>query len=252
MTCFRGDPVESNIMNDITLRIIMAAKAVMQVLARGGGQLKRNTFLGEKIYQLARIEDFKTFVEIGTWNGQGSTKCFMDALLFRHDDSYLCSVESNKDFHEMAKKYWRPVLFTSRGKEKVRFIYGRLIEISELLPCDEISGENGADLANYQRWRDEDIFDYGESPNVIGTLPNRIDVLLLDGGEFSTYAEYQKLRERTGVVLLDDTKALKCKKVREELLNDKTWRIIYDLPEENNGSLIACRQGYYDYLKDRI
>ena len=51
MICFRGDPVESNIMNDITLRIITAAKAVIRVFARGGGQLNRNTFLGKKIYQ---------------------------------------------------------------------------------------------------------------------------------------------------------------------------------------------------------
>ena len=153
----------------------------------GKGPAQQKHISGKKIYQLSRIKDLKTFVEIGTWNGQGSTKCFMDALLFRHDDSYLCSVESNKDFHEMAKKYWRPVLFTPRGKGKVRFIYGRLIEISELLPCDEISGENGADLANCQRWRDEDIFDYGESPNVIGTLPNRMDVLLLDGGSFMIF-----------------------------------------------------------------
>jgi len=35
-------------MNNIKLRLIMAAKGVSQVLTRGkGGQLNRNTFLGE-------------------------------------------------------------------------------------------------------------------------------------------------------------------------------------------------------------
>jgi hypothetical protein len=239
-------------MNDLYLRIIMAAKAVTRILTRGSGQLNRDTFLGEKIYRLSRIKDFRNFVEIGTWNGQGSTKCFMDALLFRHDDSRLYSLESNEPFHEMAKKYWRAVLSTPRGKEKLSLIYGRIIEISELLPCDKISREKNETPADYSRWRKEDILDYGTSPNVIDRLPDRIDVLLLDGGEFSTYAEFQKLKGKTSVILLDDTKSMKCKRVREELLQDVTWRIVYDLPEEKNGSCIACQRDSYDYLKDRI
>ncbi len=231
----------------------MNAKRVTRILTRsGGGQLNRDTFLGEKIYQLSRIKDFRNFVEIGTWNGQGSTKCFMDALLFRKDASCLYSLESSEMFHEMAKKNWRPILSTPRGKEKLSLIYGRIIEISELLPCDKISGENNAALADYSRWREEDVLDYGTSPNVIDRLPDGIDVLLLDGGEFSTYAEFKKLKGNAKVILLYDTKSLKCKKVREELLQDVAWRVVYDLPEERNGSCIACRWDSYDYLKSRI
>lgn len=243
----------SDMMNNIRLRLIIAAKAVTRVLTRGkGGQLNRSTFLGEKIYELSRIKDFTNFVEIGTWNGQGSTKCFMDALLFRRDDSCLYSLESNKTFHEMAKNYWKSVLSIPRGKKKLRLIYGRIIEISELLTGDEISKEDGTGLANYRQWREENIFDYGQCPTVIDILPERIDVLLLDGGEFSTYAEFQKLKEKTGVVLLDDTKSMKGKKIREELLQDRMWRVVYDLPEKKNGACIACRWDYYDYLKDKI
>jgi hypothetical protein len=236
-------------MNEIKLRAIMAAKAVLQMFSGGGGQLNRNTFLGDKIYRLAGIEAFTNFVEIGTWNGQGSTKCFMDALLFRRDDSNIYSLESNHDFHEQAQRYWRSVLATPMGKEKLKLIYGRIIEISELLTCDQIPEEISTELPHYLRWRDNDTFDYGQSPNVIDLLPRQIDVLLLDGGEFSTYAEFQKLRRRTGVILLDDTKLLKCKKVREELLEDKAWQVIYDLPDERNGSFIACREDYDEHLK---
>ena len=235
------------------LRLIMAVKAVMRVLSGGkGGQLNRDTFLGKKIYQLSGIKEFRNFVEIGTWNGQGSTKCFMDAILFRNDNSCLYSIESNKTFHKMAKKYWRPVLSVPKGKSKIRLIYGRIIEMAELFTCEQIPEEISADLVNYRRWREEDLSNYAQSPNVIDRLPEGIDVLLLDGGEFSTYAEFQKLKERTGVVLLDDTKSMKCKDIRKELLQDKMWRVVYDLPEEKNGLCIAYRRDYYDYLKDKI
>jgi hypothetical protein len=239
-------------MNDLYLRMIMAVKAVTRIFARGGGQLNRDTFLGEKIYQLSRIKDFRNFVEIGTWNGQGSTKCFMDALLFRRDASCLYSLESSKAFHEIAKQYWRPVFSTARGKEGLRLIYGRIIEVSELLPSSEIPIDNIEESENYRQWREEDILNYTQSPNVIDMLPRQIDVLMLDGGEFSTYAEFQKLRKRSGVVLLDDTKLLKCKRIREELLHDGEWQVVYDLPEERAGNFVACRWDYYDYIKNRI
>jgi len=240
-------------MNNTSLRLIMAAKAVRQVISGGkGGQLNRDTFLGEKIYQLSGIKEFRNYVEIGTWNGQGSTKCFMDAILFRNDNSCLYSLESNKAFHEMAKKYWRPVFSVPKGKAKIRLIYGRIIEMSEMFTCEQIPEEMSADVVNYGRWREEDILNYAQSPNVIVMLPEGIDVLLLDGGEFSTYAEFHKLKKRTGVVLLDDTKSMKCKEIRRELLKDGMWRVVYDLPEEKNGVCIAYRQDYYDYLKDKI
>lgn len=240
-------------MNNIKLRLIMAAKGVSQVLTRGkGGQLNRNTFLGDKIYQLSKIREFVNFVEIGTWNGQGSTKCFMDAILFRHDDACLCSLESNKTFYEMAKKYWEPVLATPGGKEKIRLIYGRIIEMSEMLACEQLPAEIHDEIVNYRQWREDDIRDYRASPNVIDLLPARIDVLLLDGGEFTTYAEFQKLKERTGVIILDDTKLLKCNKIREELLQDREWRIVYDHPQQRAGNCIACRLDYSDYIKDQV
>ncbi len=235
-------------MQDMLCRIIMAAKAVKRVFTRQSGQLNRGSFLGEIIYQLSGVENFENFVEIGTWNGQGSTKCFMDALLYRHDNARLYTLETNRTFHQMAKKYWRLILLTKQGKEKLRLIYGRILEIPEMLTCDEIPEQYRGELANYQQWLKEDIFNYDASPNVIDMLPDRIDVLLLDGGEFSTYAEFQKLRSRTGVILLDDTKLLKCKRVRDELLHDEAWRIIYDLPEERNGNLVACRLNYYEHL----
>jgi hypothetical protein len=43
------------------------------------------------------------------------------------------------------------------------------------------------------------------------------------------------LKERTKIVALDDTNVFKCKKIREELLNDTSYRIIVDVISERNG-----------------
>jgi hypothetical protein len=69
-------------------------------------------------------------------------------------------------------------------------------------------------------------------------LPHIFDIILLDGGEFTTYHEFQYLKHRCKILLLDDTKCDKCKLIVEEIKNDKSWKII---KEENtrNGYLIA-------------
>ena len=67
------------------------------------GQINRGSSAGEAIYTLSSDKNNMVFVETGTWNGQGSTKCFMDALFQRNDDSMLYSIESHKDFYDKAR-----------------------------------------------------------------------------------------------------------------------------------------------------
>jgi hypothetical protein len=71
-------------------------------------------------------------------------------------------------------------------------------------------------------------------PNVIEILPNFIDLLLLDGGEFSTYSEFKALEDRLiGWVLLDDTNTRKCKKLFLELSESDSYNLIYSSDERN-------------------
>ena len=68
------------------------------------GQVNRGSLFGERIYQYSSNKNFKNFVDIGTWNGQGSTKCFADAILKRSDDSSLYSLEANIEFYNQILK----------------------------------------------------------------------------------------------------------------------------------------------------
>ena len=69
-------------------------------------------------------------------------------------------------------------------------------------------------------------------------LPSIFDVILLDGGEFTTYYEFQLLKNRCKILMLDDINVSKCTLIVKEIENDKSWRII---KKENvrNGYLIA-------------
>ena len=54
-------------------------------------------FKGVKIRNLASMVENKTFLEIGTWNGLGSTKQFVDILNTRNDDYIFYSLECNSE-----------------------------------------------------------------------------------------------------------------------------------------------------------
>jgi hypothetical protein len=63
------------------------------------------------------------------------------------------------------------------------------------------------------------------------------EVVLLDGGEYTTYFEYKELIKSPTLrmIICDDTNINKCKKVREELFASGEWKIIEDHPEDRNG-----------------
>jgi len=104
------------------------------------GQINRGTRTGDFIYNTCLRSDINTVVEIGTWNGMGSTKCIADALLSRFDESNLVSIESNRKMHEVAKRAWDDLTLNYKDfmKSKIKLLHGRIIEKEEMIGLDEI------------------------------------------------------------------------------------------------------------------
>ena len=208
------------------------------------GQISRTTRSGELIYSLSSDKDNLVFVETGTWNGQGSTKCFMDALFKRNDDSILYSIESHKVYYDQAKHYWDPITFSYK-KEKLKLMLGRIIEPEDILSIEEIEASQVTPThPDWKVWHATDIKFYNnpECKNINNELPKNIDVLLLDGGEFSSYAEYVNLKDRTKILLLDDTNVLKNHKVKQEILLSDEWSLLLDYSNERNGFMAFHRK----------
>jgi hypothetical protein len=89
------------------------------------------------------------------------------------------------------------------------------------------------------------VHEYSENvkncPNVFTEIPLEIDLLLLDGGEFSTYSEWLILKDRTKIVCLDDTGELKTKQIYDELLHDDHYILLEDT-QDGNGFCVFIKK----------
>jgi len=200
-------------------------------LTRNGiGQIHNDNFSNE-ITNFASNLKYKTFLEIGTWNGLGSTQAFSKGLIDRKDDYVFYSLECNKDKCMDAAKLYID--------NKQIHILNEVIwnetpsDFYEIFPqC--LTNET------YKYWNTVDIVNmkkcelFLHRPNI----PSIFDVILLDGGEFTTYYEFQILKNRCNILMLDDTNVDKCKLIVKEIESDPSWKI---LKKENtrNGFLIA-------------
>lgn len=211
------------------------------------GQINRGSEFGEIIYKLSLIPEFKTFLDIGTWKGQGSIKCFADGVLSRQDNSCVYSIEANEEFYKEALEYWDPILITY-FIPKVRLLYGKLIDVEELTSEEEVRQHKDFNQHPWLEWRKRNIEEYKVCPNIMSLLPQEIDVALFDGGNFSTYQEYQKLKDRTKVVLLDDSLTMKTDRIREELISSSDWETIRD-DSGRQGFYVACMKDYSSLLQ---
>jgi hypothetical protein len=189
------------------------------------GQILKNSLFADFINKTIEEYSPKNIVEIGTWRGLGSTKRIIDAIADNNLDCNFISIETNKIFYDEAKQNLK------EHTNRVNLIYGRVIEIIDVehfILSQELSHQE-------KGWLNEDIANFAIAPNVLSSIPEEIDFLLLDGGEFSTYSEWLKLKDRSKIIALDDTNTIKCRKIREEILLDKNsiYEIIIDSDDRN-------------------
>ena len=197
------------------------------------GQVKNNSILSNIIIQLCKDNINKTFLEIGTWNGYGSTKIFVEALNNRNDTLFY-SLECNKEKSEFARNLYK-------DKNNV-FILNETIN-NEL--HNEINNIFPVLLTNkqYAYWNEVDLVNMKQCKLFLDRkdIPDIFDVIFLDGGEFTTYHEFQKLKNKCKYLLLDDTNTNKCMKILEEIYNDKSkWDVLVHDKNDRNGILL-CR-----------
>lgn len=198
------------------------------------GQINIGTELGDIIYNLCKRDDIINIVDIGTWNGLGTTRCIYQSIIDNNKKSYLVkSLESNPNFYATAKGNI-PQL------KNFDLINGRIIESIDLINIDQCSDHffTEYDRNIQKKWLQEDIDNYNNIKNVLSELPSKIDLLILDGGEFSSWAEFNILKDITRFVVLDDTKCIKNYEVSRFIRNNKSYNVIVD-SNDRNGFLVA-------------
>lgn len=182
------------------------------------------------IEKLCTDQDNKVFLEVGTWNGLGSTKVFVDSLHGRTDIEFY-SLECNKEKSEYARDI-------HRNLSNIHILNEILVNVTVEDICEIFPELN--DNAEMRRWNEIDI----ENSNTckVFNFNNDFDVVLLDGGEFTTYHEFKRIEDHCKYLLLDDINTNKCKKIVEEIKSQPTkWNILEENTKDRNGFMVCVR-----------
>lgn len=202
------------------------------------GQINRGSYLGEAIYNFSKIESVINIVEIGTWNGAGSTRCILEGIKDSKIKKNLLSIELYHDQWELANNNTKN--YVSEFSNFV-LLNGSIVSYNDVFWFDHsIILNNPSD--HDRLWYEKDLSLLKTSTDVSAYIPELIDLLILDGGEYTTYPEWLKLKDKTKICILDDINTLKCNRIYNEILSDnKNYKILISNEKDRNGYCIFER-----------
>jgi hypothetical protein len=182
-------------------------------------KIPEGKYLIEFLQELGKSNTIRNVVEIGTWNGLGSTKCILEGI--QNTPIEFWSLECNKEKNECALENLKEFL-----NPNIHILHGSIINPKELF-ADKEYLKLFSNTMN-QEWFISDIKNYTVSPNLLKDLPLYIDFLLLDGGVYTTLYEFRILLPRCSkYIALDDTNTDKNKFVVELLRNNSNWKEVF-------------------------
>ena len=195
------------------------------------GQIQLIQQFGQYISMYASDSRFSNYVEIGTWNGRGSTCCFYDGFKRRSDKPTLQSYEINYERAQEASKLWEfyPQIRIENGRMLTDAEFPSYKEVKELFP------------QLHEDWHREDVGNFWTSKYV--PMVDNPEVILLDGAEYLTYFEFQKMKElpSVNVYMLDDVRSDKCPRIYEYLSTHPDWKLIIEGHDRNGWAIFEKR-----------
>jgi hypothetical protein len=204
----------------------------------GKGQINMDSELGKEIFNICSKDKIRNIFEVGTWNGEGSTVCVMNAIIYK-PFSTLYSLESSDQQYQHAVSFWK----NKNTNKKLILLKGILHKecLNESVMIEECRGTT---LFVHEWYAGEKA--QLESNLVIDINPiEDIDVIILDGGEYTTMGDYNTLiKKQPNVIILDDTNVYKCKAIRKQLLEDPEWILYKENTGDRHGWSIFIRKSY--------
>lgn len=175
------------------------------------------------------LPEVSSVVEIGTLDGTGSTRLIIEQLSMKAKngaDVRLITVEANRAAYELA------LVNIGSPNLSVQVLHGSLIHLdSPLLLIGLTPQEN--------LWFQNDVDNrFINTPNILEKIPEQIDLLVLDGGEFTTFNDYLVLRRRCKYLFLDDTSVRKNRLVYRTAVEDG-FSLLKGTDEGNGACLLA-------------
>lgn len=190
------------------------------------GEVTLSSGFGQALSDAASQCDI--IIEIGSGFGEGSTACLASRL--KHGGK-LFAVEAAKERAEACRlAYIR--------NPQVHVFHG-VISSGALMTREEVTSHPlfGSIEGHYNQCYDKEQDSYATAPNVRSKLPQKTDMIVLDGGEFSTWGDWQVLKDTMPrIVALDDVNVVKTSAIAAEL-QKKGWTRIFHTDERNGSSI---------------
>jgi hypothetical protein len=183
-------------------------------------------------------------LEIGAFDGDGSTQVLARALAAKKGEKVLVSLEE------------KPERFQNLVTNTARYTFVRPVQESSLgwnsFSARDFekdvwnSSFNGLRYSKEQvaEWHAEDMVRIQQlSRGFLEESNEEWDAVLIDGGEFIGWDEFRLLRSHSRCFFLDDAfHAFKTFRVRVELSQDPDWRLVWADPHLRNGAAIYVHQ----------
>jgi hypothetical protein len=219
----------------------------------GGGSYISPEILGDDFArQIAKIVErleVKTLIEIGSSSGEGSTSAIIKGLKAKREwKLHLLEVDPLR-FESLRRKFHNaPGVFIHRYSS---------VSISKYPTSEEVIRFYNSVPTNLNRWPIETILGWLEQDkeNLIKLNLAELDGIdrikedfeienfdfaLIDGSEFTGFADLQSVLGST-YILLDDVNAFKCNQAYKALLADPRYLLEYENWELRNGFAIFAK-----------
>lgn len=205
-------------------------------------EINLNEEFGRCIYDTVLKYNLRKNIEIGSWDGAGSTKCFVDAMTLLDGPKRLVCIEIEKSKIDLLIDRYKNLDFVEPVNcSSIGYIDMLCTDCSFFSdpPFNKLLTTYSPDTV--MSWFDRDIELLKHYPD--GALNNLMeqswDSVLIDGGEFTGYSEFRLVKDKVNVIFLDDThKAFKCAQAYTELILDPEWELISENPNIRNGYAI--------------
>ena len=190
------------------------------------GQINPDSSFGKAIMAIAADPAYQTFLDIGTWNGMGTTRCLVLATNER-PGSMIYSIEANRDMFNKAVANW------PKPPSNLKLLYGKIA--TEMLSYTNITNSpKFKDVeSHFMLHYGQETYDFLNAPLV--ELPGQIDVAILDGGEFCGRGDLSRVVELSPkIIALDDTRCMKNSTNLLLLSGRPDWQLI-EKSDDRNG-----------------
>lgn len=208
-------------------------------------EITKNDEFGKAIINCIVKYNLANNLEIGSWDGTGSTQCFIEGMLELNQPIHLHCIE-------IQESRYNDLCTATSNYSWIDCHNTTSVEVSKLPAFEHIWSSEFNGLTKHvestvdivKKWYDEDrdlMLKFKKG--FIENNSDFFDGVLIDGGEFTGFEEFKLLKDRARVFFLDDAyKAFKTNQASYELSISPDWRL-----ECSSNTL---RNGYAIYVKN--